>query len=344
MRKEHQTKCVVWDLDGTIWDGILPERDDVRLKPGIKEVIQTLDARGILHSLASKNNHSDAMNKLKEFGLDEYFLYPEICWNAKSVSIGNIRKNLNIDTNAIVFVDDDPLERDEVNSEHPDVLCIDASEYQRLPERSCLNPKFITEDSARRRLMYLADVKRKQVQNEFQGPKKEFLESLNMQLVISEAQEEDLKRAEELTIRTNQLNTTGKTYSYDELKGFISSKRHQLLICDMKDRYGACGKVGLALIELLEDVFHIRLFLMSCRVMSLGVGTVLLSYIMKETKKQGKTLKADFINTGKNRMMNITFTFTNFKKIQSNNSSDITFQNDLSVIQEFPPYIDVVIR
>jgi FkbH-like protein len=344
MKRQDETKCVVWDLDGTIWDGVLPENDSVRLKSGIKEIIQTLDSRGILHSIASKNNYDDAMCKLREFGLNEYFLYPEISWNAKSVSVKNIQENLNIQMNAIMFVDDDPMERDEVNSEYPEVICVDASRYKTLLSHPSLNPRFITDDSTKRRSMYLADVKRKQDASEYQGPKKKFLESLNMQLTISEAKEEDLRRAEELTIRTHQLNTTGRTYSYDELKMFVASEGHLLLVCEMKDRYGAYGKIGLALIEITEEYFYLRLFLTSCRVMSLGIGTVLLSYIMKEAKKSDKKLRADFINTGRNRMMYVTYIFANFKKVESTDCGGIVLENDMSVIQEFPSYINVSVR
>ena len=344
MEKQKETKCVVWDLDETIWDGILLEMDAVKLKPGIKKIIQTLDSRGILHSIASKNDYDDAMCKLKEFGLDEYFLYPEINWNAKSVSIANIRENLNIHPEAIMFVDDSHLERDEVQSEHTEVFCVDATQYESLLDYPCLNPRFITADSKRRRLMYLEDIERKKDQSEYQGPKKEFIASLNIQFVISQAKEEDLQRAEELTIRTNQLNATGRTYSYDDLKKFISSDKHRLLICEMKDKYGAYGKIGLALIEIMPDCYHLRLFLMSCRVMSHGVGSVLLSYIMKEAQKTGKTLRADFRDTGRNRMTYITFMFANFKKTESKEAGSTILENDLSIVQDFPSYIDVIIR
>jgi FkbH-like protein len=339
-----ETKCVVWDLDETIWDGILLEMDAVKLKPGIKEIIRTLDSRGILNSIASKNDYDYAMCKLKEFGLDEYFLYPEINWNAKSIAIANISKSLNIHPETIMLVDDNPLERDEVQSEHPEVLCVDASQYDSLLTHPCLNPRFITDDSKRRRLMYLEDIVRKKEEGEYQGPKKEFIASLNIQFIISQAKEEDLQRAEELTIRTNQLNATGRTYSYDDLKKFISSPEHQMLICEMKDKYGAYGKIGLALIEIMPDCYHLRLFLMSCRVMSLGVGSLLLSYIMKEAQKVGKKLKADFRDTGKNRMTYITFMFANFKKAESKDAGSMILENDLSIVQDFPSYIDVIIH
>ncbi|MHC4203333.1 MAG: HAD-IIIC family phosphatase [Planctomycetota bacterium] len=344
MEEKKEIKCIVWDLDETIWDGILLEMDTLKLKPGIKGIIQTLDSRGILHSIASKNYHDDAMSKLKEFGLNEYFLYPEINWNAKSISIANIRENLNIHYEAIMFVDDNPMERDEVLSEHPEVLCVDASEYNSLPGHPCLNPRFITADSKRRRLMYLEEIERKKDESDYQGPKKKFIASLNIQFIISQAKEEDLQRAEELTIRTNQLNATGRTYSYDDLKKFISSDKHRLLICEMKDKYGAYGKIGLALIEIMPDCYHLRLFLMSCRIMSHGVGSLLLSYIMKEAKKAGKKLRADFRDTGRNRMTYITFMFANFKNTESKDAGSIILENDLSIVQDFPSYIDVIIR
>ena len=86
-KNNKEVKCIVWDLDNTIWDGILLESGDVKLKPGIENIIKEFDSRGILHSIASKNNYDDAMEKLKQFNLDKYFLYSQINWNAKSSSI-----------------------------------------------------------------------------------------------------------------------------------------------------------------------------------------------------------------------------------------------------------------
>ncbi len=340
-----EIKCVVWDLDNTVWDGVLVEHDDVHLKPGIKEILETLDARGILHSIASKNNYDDAMAKLKEFGLDTFFIYPEIHWNAKSGSIGNIQKNINIGMDTLLFVDDQPFEREEVKSVHPEVTCIDAVEYKNLPELGRLNPRFITKDSARRRKMYQDDIKRKQEEEEFSGPSEAFLASLNMKFKIHPAHEEDLKRAEELTVRTNQLNATGKTYDYDELKAFSKSDDHMLLVCELTDKYGSYGKIGLSLIEKKEEHWHLKLLLMSCRVMARGVGTVVMSYIMQECKKAGKKLRADFRKTGRNRMMYVSYKFANFKEVvPEDEEGHIVFENDLSMIQPFPPYIEVDIQ
>jgi FkbH-like protein len=338
-----EIKCIVWDLDNTIWDGVLLESEQVQLKPGIKEVLKTLDERGILHSIASKNNEADALAKLKEFGIDEYFLYPEINWNAKSGSVSAIQVNLNFGMNTIAFIDDQPFEREEVGSEHPEVLLLDASEYETLVNYERFNPRFITEDSKKRRHMYHSDIVRNTVEAEYKGPKEEFLASLNMEFIISPAREEDLKRAEELTVRTNQLNATGRTYDYDELDAFRQSPDHLLLVCELTDKYGSYGKIGLALIELKPEAWHVRLLLMSCRVMARGVGTVLLTHIMQEAKKDNKKLLADFKQTDRNRMMFVAFRFANFKQL-STEEEYMLLENDLSVIQEQPPYIKLTIQ
>lgn len=340
MDKSKEIKCIIWDLDHTIWDGVLLESKEVNLKPGIKEILKEFDLRGILHSIASKNNYDDAIAKLKEFEIDHFFLYPEIHWNAKSHSVSRIQANLNFGIDTFAFIDDLQFEREEVSSEHPTVMTVDALNYKDILGYERFNPRFITDDSRKRRMMYQSDIKRNREEEVYQGPKEEFLASLNMQFIISEAKEDDLKRAEELTVRTNQLNATGRTYDYDELNEFRLSENHKLIVCELTDKYGSYGKIGLALVEIHPEYLHIKLLLMSCRVMSRGVGTVLLSHIMTEAKTQGKRLLADFKQTEKNRLMFVTFRFANFKELRKDDEY-IVFENDLASIQDFPEYIKV---
>jgi FkbH-like protein len=343
MTDKGEIKCVVWDLDGTLWDGVLLESDTIRLQPHVKNIVQTLDRRGILHSIASKNDRDAAIEKIRDFKLNEYFLYPEINWNAKSLSVKRIQSNLNIDTGSIMFIDDEAYERDEVKSVHPEITCLDACDINNLLAHPRLNPRFITEDSSRRRRLYIEQQERTIAEEEFAGPRHEFLASLCMRFAIGKATVDDLKRAEELTIRTNQLNTTGKTYNYDELKALIDSPHHELYICDLQDKYGHQGKIGLALVEIEGDYHNLKLFIMSCRVMSLGVGTVLLSYLMNQAKQNSKKLKADFRHTGRNRPMYITFKMSNFKEADGNSMGDVVLENDLSMIPPYPPYLEMSI-
>lgn len=340
---EKEIKCIVWDLDNTIWDGVLLEDRKITLKPGIVNIINELDQRGIIHSIASKNNYDHAIEQLNQFGILEYFLYPQINWNSKSNSIKEIQKDLNIGIDSFLFVDDQEFELDEVKSEMSEIVCLNASNYKEMLNMPRLNPRFITDDSKRRRQMYLEDFRRKSDEEKYVGPSEKFLSSLKMKFFISEAKEEDLKRAEELTIRTNQLNATGRTYDYDDLNFFRTSPIHKLLVCELVDRYGSYGKIGLALIEIKEDHWHLRLLLMSCRVISRGVGSILMSYIMQEAKKDNKKLYADFKKTDKNKIMYISYKLSNFKEIGSDNENIILLENDLSIIHQLPPYIDLLV-
>ena len=143
-REQKAVKCVAWDLDNTLWDGVLLEDENVTLRDGVREIVETLDGRGILQSVASKNDPERATAKLREFGLNDYFLYPQISWNSKASSIRNIAAALNIGLDAVAFIDDQPFERDEVNFSLKEVLCIDAVELCGLLKRPELIPRFIT--------------------------------------------------------------------------------------------------------------------------------------------------------------------------------------------------------
>ncbi len=341
LTKEKEIKCVVWDLDDTLWTGTLLERDGLKLRPEVERILRELDSRGILHSIASKNDHATAMAKLTELGIEQYFLYPQISWNAKSAGLAAIQKSLNIGMDTILFVDDQAFERDEVRSVHPELTTLDATQYLSLLTMPRLMPRFITEDSARRRQMYLDDARRLTEENEYQGPKSEFLASLGLRFTIAPAAESDLKRAEELTIRTNQLNSTGITYDYEQLDALRRSPDHLLLVCELVDRYGSYGKIGLALVHKGAEAWTLKLLLMSCRVMSRGVGTVLLTHIMMAARAEGKRLRADFRETGKNKMMFVTYKFANFQKVETREDGTIVLENDLSNIQPYPEYLEV---
>ncbi|KMY31608.1 FkbH [Lysinibacillus xylanilyticus] len=340
MGKEQKIKCVVWDLDNTLWDGVILEDSNVVLKQDVVEIIKKLDERGILHSIASKNEPSLAMSKLEEFGISEYFLYPQINWNPKSESIKNIAKSINIGIDTLVFVDDQPFEREEVNFVHPEVLCIDALNLEGVLDMPELKPKFITEDSKIRRQMYMNDIKRNNIEENFSGPHEEFLASLNMKVTIAPVQENDLQRVEELTVRTHQLNTTGYTYSYEELDVMRHSDRHKLFVVGLDDKYGTYGKVGVVMLECVEDVWTVKLLLMSCRVMSRGIGSLLINYILKLAKENNVKLMAEFVKTDRNKMMYATYKFAGFTEY-SVEGDKVVFEHNLSNIQDFPEYVHI---
>jgi FkbH-like protein len=161
-----------------------------------------------------------------------------------------------------------------------------------------------------------------------------------MVFTIKLAEESDLKRAEELTIRTHQLNTTGYTYSYDELDRLRQSDDHLLLAARLDDKFGTYGTIGLALVEKGQTAWLVKLLLMSCRVMSRGVGTILMSYILSKAKQSHALLRAHFIPNGRNRMMYVTYKLGGFNEVEKQDDL-VILENDLRQIQPFPDYVQV---
>ncbi len=334
-------KCVVWDLDYTLWEGILVEDTDVVLKPGAREVIETLDHRGILQSIASRNDHDRAIKKLKDLGLEEYFLFPQIGWGAKPQSVETIAREINVGLDTFAFVDDDPFEQEQMKVCLPQVRVFDADDMGQLLAMPAFNPPHVTAESSQRRKMYLSEMKRQKAEESFSGPTPAFLATLNMELTLGPAREGDLQRAEELTVRTHQLNTTGRTYSAAELDGFRHSDRHLLLVADLRDRFGSYGKIGLVLVEIEGVVWTLKLFLMSCRVMSRGVGTIILNHLMARARDEGARLRAEFLPTDVNRMMYVTLKFAGFKEKETEGEVKI-LETNLSRIQPCPPFVALI--
>lgn len=335
-------KCIVWDLDNTLWDGVLLEDAEVTVRPSVVEHIRRLDRMGVLHSIASKNDRQVAVEQLRALGLEDLFLYPQINWNAKSDSIRQIAKALNLGLDAFAFVDDQEFERAEVAHGTPEVTCVDVAELDEALDRPEFRPRFVTDESALRREMYRAQIARDELEGEFVGTNEQFLASLGMTFTIEPARRADLQRAEELTVRTNQLNSTGRTYSYDELDALRESPDHLLLVASLTDKFGSYGKIGLALVEKDAQVWHLRMLLMSCRVMSRGVGMVLLNHLMRLASQAGVALRADFVETGRNRMMQITYAFAGFREA-GRDGATVTLEADLTGVQPPPPYVQLEI-
>lgn len=340
--RRGRVKCIVWDLDNTLWNGVLLEDGDVTVRRAVVERIHELDRKGVLHSIASKNDHDAAMAKLTELGLADMFLYPQINWNAKSDSIRKIAKALNLGVDAFAFVDDQEFERAEVAHELPDLVCVDVLELDEALATPEFRPRFVTDESARRREMYRGQLARDELEQEFVGTNEEFLAGLGMAFTIAPARREDLQRAEELTVRTNQLNSTGRTYSYEELDALRESPAHLLLVASLTDKFGSYGKIGLALVEKEQDVWWLRMMLMSCRVMSRGVGMVLLNHVLRLAAAAGVAVRADFVETGRNRMMQVTYAFAGFREL-TREGAHVVLEADLSAVQPFPSYVELEI-
>ena len=277
--RKGSTKCVVWDLDHTVWDGVLVEDGAaaLKLKPHILELMSTLDAHGILQSVVSKNDHDQAMQVLREFKLNQFFLYPQISWSPKGEGIQAIVRELNLSPKHVLFVDDSAFEREQVAASYPDIRTLDASDYLslgNLPE--CRSAT--TSEGLRRRELYEVESNRKQLAASFQDDYKAFLKSCQIHLTISALSLDNLERVHELTQRTNQMNFSGTRYDRERLRAVLEAPQLDTYVLACEDRFGSYGIVGFGLVDTSVPVLTDLMF--SCRIQTKRVEHAFLAYII----------------------------------------------------------------
>lgn len=298
--KESKVKCVVWDLDRTLWDGILVEDgpENVRLKPGIIDTIEELDRRGILQSIASKNNHDEVIKLLKEFGIEELFLYPQVSWRPKSEALDAIARLLNIGIDTLLFVDDSEFELRQVQSVHSKLRVVNANEYSSLLDRSdCQSP--VTEESKRRRKMYEVEQSRQQVASSFKDDYRAFLMDCDIHLEIAELSEDNLERVHELTQRTNQMNFSGNRYDRALLREVLQNSQLDTYVLSCKDRFGSYGIIGFGIIDNREPRLTDLMF--SCRIQAKRVEHAFLSHVLRKyISLTGRDFHANYRKTPRN--------------------------------------------
>jgi FkbH-like protein len=299
-KDSQKIKCVVWDLDNTIWDGILVEDgpSNLRLKPGIIDLLKRLDERGILHSIASKNNRDEALAILKNFGIDEYFLAPQISWQPKSEAIKSIAAQLNIGIDTLLFVDDSEFELQEVKAVHPQVQILNAREYPGIAQmEACQVP--VTDESRERRKMYQVEAERQVIADNFADDYMAFLRHCNIRLNIHPMTAANLNRVHELTQRTNQMNFSGSRYEKSVLENILADSNLDTYVLEVEDRFGSYGVVGFAIVDNREPRLTDLMF--SCRVQSKRVEHAFLAYLVgKYIALTGKDFHANYRKTPRN--------------------------------------------
>ncbi|MDB2347895.1 HAD-IIIC family phosphatase [Verrucomicrobiales bacterium] len=297
---DRKWKCIVWDLDNTLWQGVLLEdgADNVRLRKRAVEVIEETDRRGILHSIASKNNPEPVLELLAQWGIRDYFLCPQIGWRPKSESLARIARELNIGVDTLAFVDDQPFERAEVASALPTVAVLDAADLAGIPDRPECRVT-VTEESRQRRSMYQQQIQRVAAQESHGGDYKEFLRSCRIALQLAPLAEASVDRVYELAQRTNQMNFSGSRYPRPELARLAQSTLHETFVIRCEDRFGAYGIVGFAVVELAGPRLLDLMF--SCRVQAKRVEHAVLSHLLKRYVSQGgRDFFANYRRTPKN--------------------------------------------
>lgn len=294
-------KCLIWDLDNTLWKGTLIEDGLEKLVLNAEAVraIIDLDRRGILQSVASKNNHKEALAALTHFGLIDYFLYPQISWDPKSDNINHIAKLLNIGVDSLVFIDDQPYERAEIEANAPAVLVLPDSAIPELTSHPVFDVP-VTAESARRRIMYQEQQQRDVEFEKSGGDHGKFIESCRMELNILKLEDENFERVTELAQRTNQLNYAGQRVSVVDLEALMkggSTKTSYVLSC--ADKFGDYGIIGFAIYDPASG--NVDNFFMSCRVQNKLVDNAFFGFLSDVARAQGKDrLTVTFKSTGRN--------------------------------------------
>lgn len=278
-------KCVVWDLDNTIWEGTLTEDgpEQLRLKPLIQEVLRALDDRGILISAVSKNNREDAMAALERFGIAEYFLSPQISWTPKSQGIQQLAAALNIGVDSLLFVDDSKFEREQVKSVCPHVEVLDAAEYLTIPDRPDCQA-LVTDESRRRRCFYRQQEVRNALYEKCDGDYLSFLRNCHLRLTVRRMSVESLERVYELTQRTNQMNFSGTRYTREQIGALLGRPEVDTYVLECEDRFGAYGTIGFCTVY--RPGLRMTDLMFSCRVQSKRVEHAFISYILKKYRRE----------------------------------------------------------
>ncbi len=259
-------KCIAWDLDNTLWKGTLAESNEIVVEKKAVKLINELDRKGIIQTVISKNDFQRAWDKLKEFGLQDFFLYPQINWTQKSINLKHVADQLNIGVDSIGMIDDSPFERDEVRNSLPQVRVYSNTQIEELLNLEEFNVP-VTSVSVNRRKSYMIEAQRQKERAGFSGSYDDFLAGCDMQLeIFLVSNKPDIVRCWELVQRSNQLNLSDHRYSLEEFFELIGSLKILPLGLKCKDKYGDYGIIGFANIHFPDNFPVLINFAISCRV------------------------------------------------------------------------------
>jgi FkbH-like protein len=300
-------KCIVLDLDNTLWGGIVGEDgiDGIALSlqaPGnsfiaFQQALLDYYNRGIILAINSRNNPEDAWNVIKNHPnmilKEHHFAATRINWSDKATNIRELAKELNIGLDSMVFLDDDVTNREMVKALVPEVtvpdLPVSPKEYTRfLNSLSYFDTEVITDEDKMRGNLYVTERLRKEQEKSF-ASQAQFLTSLSLEMSLYENNDSCVPRLSQLTEKTNQFNTVKRPLSEEEIISFIHNNNYLVLHASLHDTFGDHGVIFFSLIEKNEDVWNIKYLLMSCRVFGRGVEDAFLSYLIQKAHKEGVT-------------------------------------------------------
>jgi len=350
-------KCVVLDLDNTLWGGVVGEdtKDGIRLGATGAEFVEfqqflaSLPARGILLALNSKNNPDDALDVLRTHPAmllrEASFSAIRINWDSKPDNMVSIARELNIGVDSLIFVDDNPDERQRMRHFLPEVLTVempaDPTQYrsvlEALPELQTLA---ITDEDRKRAEQYsvarLRDEARTSTANV-----DDYLASLEIAVDLRRADRSTFARVAQLFAKTNQFNTTTRRYSLSDVEGLASDPNAELWTLTSRDRFGDHGLVAVALARRGQGSWTIDSFLMSCRVIGYGIEGTLLAFIANRARDAGaERVVGEFIETKKNAPAKDLYERHGFSLIGSD-TENTTWMLPLIEASSLPKWISI---
>lgn len=308
--KRHKIKCAVFDLDNTLWAGVL--REDGPTGVSVNEyylnVMEKLAARGILLAVCSKNDpvENESLPALLGQELDALIVSRQLNWNPKSQSLRDIAEELNIGLDSLAFFDDSPFERGEVAQNAPEVMvftpeqmfgCINLPEFQPAGE--------VTRESVSRTRKYQQQAERKQAERKSGGGLEEFLNSCEFQLELRAPAAGEISRVHELLQRTNQLNATLTRPDLAQLQQQIAAPtEYAMRIAKLSDKFGDYGLIGYATVRTSGQEWQVLDLAFSCRSMGRGVEQALLNHFAQQAAEQGaQALSIQFMMGPRNQQM-----------------------------------------
>jgi methoxymalonate biosynthesis protein len=283
-------KCVIWDIDNTLLDGVWLESADrpPPPDPGLTAVLRELAGRGILQALASRNPPEAARYVADVTGVR--FAAAECGWDSKAAAVRRIASGLGLAADALAFVDDDLIERAEVAAGLPEVMVLTPEDAADTPGWPEFSPPVVTAEARGRAQMYAARQRRQAEAAAFGGSREDFLRQAGTRIAIGRAGPADLPRLQELSVRTHQLNSAGTTLTEAELGALVASPAHLVATVALSDSYGDDGIVGCAVMARNgAGSWPVPVLMMSCRALGRGVLEALLGWLARTAAGAGAT-------------------------------------------------------
>lgn len=326
-------KCLVLDLDNTLWGGVLGDDglEGIQLGddyPGnvfksFQRAVLSLTDRGILLAVVSKNDQElvgRALQEHPEMVIRSHHLSAmRVNWNVKSQNLQEIAVELNLGLDALVHFDDNPMERAEIAANAPQVQLIDVPrdpiDYERaLHECGMFDAAVISAEDRQRVQMYREERARDVVRTTA-GTVHDYLAALEMVAEVGAVTETNLGRVAQLVSKTNQFNLTTRRHSQAEIGRMCADPRYAALYIRVRDRFGDLGLIGTALLAFKDDEAVIDSLVMSCRAMGRQVEVALLAELVDTARSRGcRTLIGEYRPTARNHVVAELYPQLGFEK------------------------------